>query len=156
MLMDGDSALAQRRAYTRVHAHELAHQWFGDSLTPRAWADIWLNEGFATYSEALWYEADEGTAALIHRSNSVLDDDSQFDDRLDDQRLFELIRSVDGVEFDNSYDFGQPLTLVAGIFGMNFEYMPELSYRYGYFMVLGGMALLAVILLLIFRIKRWI
>ena len=46
-----------------VVVHELAHQWFGDSLTLAQWQHIWLNEGFATYAEWLWSEYDGlGTA----------------------------------------------------------------------------------------------
>ena len=44
-------------------AHELAHQWFGNSLTLGKWADIWLHEGFACYSEWIWAENSGGATA---------------------------------------------------------------------------------------------
>ncbi len=43
--------------------HEIAHMWFGDSITPEIWPDIWLNEGFATWSEWIWSENTGGPSA---------------------------------------------------------------------------------------------
>ncbi|MCW5874570.1 MAG: M1 family metallopeptidase [Anaerolineales bacterium] len=47
-----------------VVAHELAHQWFGNSVGLNCWQDLWLNEGFATYMSALWNEHAYGEQAL--------------------------------------------------------------------------------------------
>lgn len=58
-------------------AHELAHQWWGDLLTCREWAHLWLNEGFATWYEAFWTEVDlgvdEGAIDIYHKADSARD-----------------------------------------------------------------------------------
>jgi aminopeptidase N len=61
----GATLIRGDHAYDYIVAHELAHQWWGDKVTCAAWEDIWLNEGFATYSEALWKEHLGGHASLV-------------------------------------------------------------------------------------------
>ena len=92
----GSNFLDDSWSAERLVAHELAHQWFGNSVTVRAWKDIWLHEGFACYAEWLWSEHSDRRPADDHArehwerldglpQDLVLGDpgaDDMFDDRV--------------------------------------------------------------------------
>ena len=60
----GSSLVRGDHYYDWVFVHEMAHMWFGDMITCKDWTHIWLNEGFASYCEALWFEHLQGPAKL--------------------------------------------------------------------------------------------
>ena len=62
----GNFIITGNHSYETTIAHELSHHWFGDCLTPLTWADVWLSEGFAVYSEAVYTESWQGFEAMIN------------------------------------------------------------------------------------------
>jgi aminopeptidase N len=68
----GEKSVTDRPAYGLV-AHEISHQWFGDSVTEKDWDDAWLSEGFATYFAALtteFYDGRDAFTAAMQRSRT--------------------------------------------------------------------------------------
>ncbi|MCK4339757.1 MAG: T9SS type A sorting domain-containing protein [Candidatus Cloacimonetes bacterium] len=114
-------------------AHELAHQWAGDCLTIGSWAHVWLKEGFARYSEALWAEHLYGSQGL-HDFMNNLDNGSQLDPCLyrdpegTASHIFNIVIYSKG---------GWTLHMLRGVLGEDdfsqtiYEFMQEPNFMYG-------------------------
>jgi alanyl aminopeptidase len=121
MLFGDHAPLAQKRAFANVTAHELAHQWFGDSVTMAWWDDLWLNESFADFMSAkvvqTWRPSYHEDESLVQGALSAMNVDSLAHVR----RIREPIESSNDINnaFDGiTYDKGAGvLNMVEGFVG---------------------------------------
>ncbi|MBC8086783.1 MAG: M1 family metallopeptidase [Phycisphaerae bacterium] len=68
-----DGAFKNRNVSVQLIAHETAHQWFGDAVTPRRWQDLWLSEGFASYFAPLYLQKSAGNSAFKEAMRGMRD-----------------------------------------------------------------------------------
>jgi alanyl aminopeptidase len=128
MLFGEHPPLPQQRAFANVAAHELAHQWFGDSVTMAWWDDLWLNEAFADFMSAkvvqTWrpsYHADEG---LVQSALSAMGADSLANVR----RIREPIENFNDI--NNAFD-GITYEKGAGVLNMVEGFVGDAAFRDG-------------------------
>jgi alanyl aminopeptidase len=128
LLLEPAAPQTQKRDFELVHAHELAHQWFGDLVTPRWWDDVWLNESFATWmgnkSAALWRPEGEFGRQTLYRTTDAM----MIDELADARRIHEPVHDEDGIAnaFDDiTYRKG------AGVLAMFESFLGEQAFRNG-------------------------
>ena len=138
LLFDDTATPERRRRYKMVHAHELAHQWFGDLVTPAWWNDIWLNEAFATWMAhvAMDMAEPEGNYRrdLLSRGLRVMADDSLVSARQIRQPILsnnDIATAFDGITYSKG---GAVLSMFENFIGRDDfrqgvrNYMDEFQY----------------------------
>jgi alanyl aminopeptidase len=138
LLFDENATPARQRSYKMVHAHELAHQWFGNLVTPAWWNDIWLNEAFATWMAHVAMDMAEPDGNyrrdLLSRGLTVMNGDSLVNARKIRQPILsndDISTAFDGITYSKG---GAVLSMFEQLLGRdNFRqgvnnYLQEFAY----------------------------
>jgi alanyl aminopeptidase len=128
ILLDDSASIQQKRYFALLHAHEVAHMWFGDLVTAKWWDDIWLNEAFASWmgnkaAAAVW-PANEFSRETIRDALDVMDTDSLSTARA----IRQPIKSTDDIF--NAFD-GLTYNKGAGVLAMFESFLGEQAFREG-------------------------
>lgn len=128
LLLDENSSFQQRRFYGWVHAHELAHQWFGNLVTPKWWDDIWLNEAFATWmgnkAADTWQPDFQFNRTTLSRALRVMNTDALASARQIRQPVLsnnDIANAFDGITYSKG----------GGVLSMFESYLGEDKFRDG-------------------------
>ncbi len=129
LMLVGDAApLNQQRAFASVHAHELAHQWFGNLVTMSWWDDLWLNEAFATFMGSKivqqWRPSYRAAEELTQSALATMHSDGLASAR----RIREPIESFNDIT--NAFD-GITYQKGAGVLSMLEGFIGETAFRDG-------------------------
>lgn len=92
-----------RKGIVELVAHEIAHQWFGDSVTESTWSDLWLSEGFATYFAGVFVQKHDGEPAFRLYMKQAADEVFEFEQRqripLHDKETEDLFRLLNPINY---------------------------------------------------------